>query len=398
MTTSIINGGLVRAASNALQTYSPNTPSISKINPEEVMNEALNSVLVANYEKTLDEEKLNPIIRPEISVSKISMEEVEMAITVVEAPVVTLGEYKDIKVEKSEVTVTDADVEDELKNLQQKNAEVSVKDGEVVEGNIATIDFEGFVDNVAFEGGKAEKYDLEIGSHSFIPGFEEQIVGMKAGEEKDINVKFPENYAEHLAGKDATFKIKLHEVKEKVLPEINDDLALDANLDNVSNLEELKAHYKEQIKTRKETQANEAAVNKLMDIIVKNATFAVADEIVNDEVHHQVEDITHQLNHRNMTLDKYLEMMNMTNDDFMTRLREDATRNLKYAFVVMKIAEEEKLNVSKEDLDKAYEDISAMYGMSVEDVRKALGNREDGLRRDLLNQKVIEFLKGANSL
>ena len=370
----------------------------SKINPEEVMNEALNAVLMANYEKTLTEEKLNPIIRPEISVSKISMEEVEMSISIIEAPVVTLGEYKDIKVEKSVITVTDEDVEDELKNLQQKNAEVSVKEGEVVEGNIATIDFEGFVDNVAFEGGKAEKYDLEIGSHSFIPGFEEQIIGMKAGEEKDINVKFPENYAEHLAGKDATFKIKLHEVKEKVLPEINDDLALDANLDNVSNLEELKNHYREQIKTRKETQANDAAVNKLMEIIVKNASFTVADEIVNDEVNHHVEDITHQLSHRDMTLEKYLEMMNMSNDDFMSKLKEDATRNLKHAFVIMKIAEEEKLSVSKEDLDKAYEDISAMYGMSVEDVRKALGNREDGLRRDLLNQKVVEFLKGANSL
>ena len=370
----------------------------SKINPEEVMNEALNAVLMANYEKTLTEEKLNPIIRPEISVSKISMEEVEMSISIIEAPVVTLGEYKDIKVEKSVITVTDEDVEDELKNLQQKNAEVSVKEGEVVEGNIATIDFEGFVDNVAFEGGKAEKYDLEIGSHSFIPGFEEQIIGMKVGEEKDINVKFPENYAEHLAGKDATFKIKLHEVKEKVLPEINDDLALDANLDNVSNLEELKNHYREQIKTRKETQANDAAVNKLMEIIVKNASFTVADEIVNDEVNHHVEDITHQLSHRDMTLEKYLEMMNMSNDDFMSKLKEDATRNLKHAFVIMKIAEEEKLSVSKEDLDKAYEDISAMYGMSVEDVRKALGNREDGLRRDLLNQKVVEFLKGANSL
>ena len=371
----------------------------SKISTDDVMNEALNSFLMANYEKTLTEEKLNPIVRPEISVSKISLEEVELSITIIEAPTVTLGEYKNIKVEKSEIKVSDEDVNEELKNLQQKNAEVTVKEtGTVETGNIATIDFEGFVDNVAFEGGKAEKYDLEIGSNTFIPGFEDQIVGMKVGDEKDIDVKFPENYAPHLAGKDATFKIKLHEIKEKVIPEINDDLALDANLEGVSNLEELKAFYKKQITETKEREANDAAVNKLMDIIVKNAEFQVADEIVDDEASHQLEDIKHQLSHRNMTLESYLEMVNMTNDALMTKLKEDALRNLKYAFTIMKIAEVEKLNVSKEDLEKAYEDIAKMYGMGVDDVRKALGNREDGLRRDLLNQKVVEFLKETNSL
>ena len=371
----------------------------SKISTDDVMNEALNSFLMANYEKTLNEENLNPIIRPEISVSKISLEEVELSITVIEAPIVTLGEYKNIKVEKSEIKVSEDDVNAELKRLQQKNAEVSIKESGTVEtGNIATIDFEGFVDGVAFEGGKAEKYDLEIGSNSFIPGFEDQIVGMKAGEEKDINVKFPENYANHLAGKDATFKIKLHEVKEKVLPEINDELALDANYEGVSNLEELKEFYKKQITESKEKEANEAATNKLIEIIIKNAEFSVAEEIVQDEASHQLDDIKHQLSHRNMSLESYLEMVNMTNDSLMSKLKEDALRNLKYAFIIMKIAEVEKLSVSNDDIEKAYEDISKMYGMAVDDVRKTLSNREDSLRRDLLNQKVVEFLKEANSL
>ena len=370
-----------------------------KIATDEVMNEALNSFLMANYEKALTEENLNPIMRPEINVSKISMDEVELSIIVIGTPIVTLGEYKDIKVEKSVINVTDEEIEDEIKRLQQKNAEVTVKEeGNVENGNIATIDFEGFVDGVAFEGGKAEKYDLEIGSHSFIPGFEEQIIGMKSNEEKDINVKFPENYAPHLAGKEATFKIKLHEIKVKVLPEINDDLALDANLEGVSNLNQLKEFYKKQITEKKENDANEAATNKLLEIIAKNATFDVADEIVIDEANHQLEDIKHQLSARNMTLDKYLEMINMTSDALMAKLKEDALRNLKYAFVMMKIAEVEKINISDEDLDKAYDDISKMYGMSKDDVKKALGNREEGLRRDLLNQKVMDFLKKANNL
>ena len=370
-----------------------------KISTDEVMNEALNSFLMANYEKTLNEENLNPIIRPEISVGKISLDEVEMSLTIIEAPEVTLGEYKNIKVEKSDISVSDEDINDELKNLQQKNAEVTVKENSsVANGDIATIDFEGFVDGVAFEGGKAEKYDLEVGSHSFIPGFEEQIIGMNVGEEKDINVKFPEAYAAHLAGKDATFKIKLHEIKEKVIPEINDELALDANLEGVSNLAELKEFYRNEIKSKKEREADEAATNKLIDIIVKNAKFVVADEIVEEEANHQLEDVKYQLSSRNMTLDKYLEMINMTNESLMTKLKEDALKNLKYAFIIMKIAEVEKLNVSKEDLDKAYEDISKMYGMGVDDVKKALGNREEGLKRDLLNQKVVEFLKESNSL
>lgn len=370
-----------------------------KIDTNEVMNEALNSVLMANYEKTLTEDNLTPIMRPEISVSKISMEEVEFSLTIIGEPEVTLGEYKDIKVEKSVIVVTDQDVEVELKNLQERNAEVSVKENASVEnGNIATIDFEGFVDGVAFEGGKAEKYDLEVGSHSFIPGFEEQIVGMKTGEEKDINVKFPENYAPQLAGKDATFKIKLHEVKEKVLPNIDDDLALDANLEGVSNLEELKEFYRNQIRTQKENQANEAAMGKLVDIIVKNSTFAVADELVEDEASHRLEDIKHQLSSRNMTLDSYLSMINMTNEELTNKIKEDSLKGLKQAFVMLKVAEVEKINVSNEDVDKAYEEISQMYGMSVEDIKKALGNREEGLKRDLLNQKVVEFLKEANSL
>lgn len=370
----------------------------SKVKTEDAMSEALNSFLMANYEKALNDEKLEPITRPQINVTKLSLEEAEFDIVVIEAPVVTLGEYKGIEVEKSSIEVTDADVEAELKNLQQKNAEVSVKEDAVANGDIATIDFEGFVDGVAFDGGKAEKYDLEIGSNTFIPGFEDQIVGLKAGEEKDINVTFPENYAPQLAGKAATFKIKVHEVKTKTLPEINDDLALDANLENVNNLEELKTHYRNEIQKGKEVQANEAAVNKLLDIIVKNATFAVADEIVEEEAMHHLEDMKHQLSGRGMSLEQYLEMLNMTNESLMTRLKEDALRNLKSAFTLMKVAEVEKLTVSEEDLNKAYEDISAMYGMSVEDIKKALGNRSEGLKRDLLNQKVVDFLKGANNL
>ena len=223
----------------------------SKIKLEEVFNEALNYFLNDNYSKVLKDNNLRPIVQPTIDVKKISLEEVECDITVVGEPKVELKEYKGITVEKSPVAVTESEINEELTRLQERNAEVVVKEeGSVVSGDIATIDFEGFVDGVAFEGGKGDDYDLTIGSNTFIPGFEDQIIGMNVNETKDVNVTFPENYVEALKGKPAVFKVTVKAIKTKVLPEINDDLALDANLDNVETLEQLKEHYKNELKAR----------------------------------------------------------------------------------------------------------------------------------------------------
>ncbi len=371
----------------------------SKVSLEDVFNEAINAFLSDNYAKAIEESKVQPIMQPNVDVKKISMEEFECTVTVVTEPKVELGEYKGLTIEKDVIEVTDAEIEAELKGLQEANAEIVVKDGGVANnGDIVTIDFEGFVDGVAFDGGKANDYDLELGSKTFVPGFEDQVVGMSVNETKDVNVKFPENYVENLKGKDATFKVTVKAIKNKVYPEINDELALDANLDNVENLEQLKAHYKTQITARKEREVSNAAYTKLMDAIISNAKIEIAKEMVDDEVHHNIENIEARLAQQGMTLDSYLTMLGMKKEEFTSKIEEDCTKNLNHIFTLLAVARKENITVTEEDYNKAYQDMATQYGMDVEDVKKALANRIQALGNDLLTQKVSEFLKKENNI
>ncbi len=371
----------------------------SKIKLEDVFNEAINYFLNENYAKVITDNNLKPIVQPRVDVKKVSMEEVECDITVVGEPKVELGEYKALKVEKTPVGVTETEIEEEVKKLQERSAEIVVKEtGSVVSGDIATIDFEGFVDGVAFEGGKGTDYDLTIGSNTFIPGFEDQIVGMNTNETKDINVTFPENYVENLKGKPAVFKVTVKAIKTKVLPEINDELALDANLDNVETLEQLKAYYKEQIQTRKQAESDNATYTKLVDTIVASSTYEIANELVEEEVHHNIHNIESRLSAQGLTLDNYLGMLNMSYDDLHKKLEEDCLKNLKYTFTMYEVARKENLKVEEADLENAYAEMASQYSMSVEDVKKALENRVDSLASDILMRKVSDFLKKENNI
>ena len=371
----------------------------SKVNVEDVFNEALNSLLNENNAKVIKDNNLRPLIQPRVDVKKITLDEVECTLTVISEPKVELGTYKGINIEKEAVSVSEKEIEDSIKSLQEKNAEVVVKEnGTLEKGDIATIDFEGFVDGVAFDGGKGNDYDLEIGSNTFIPGFEDQMIGMNVNETKDINVKFPENYVENLKGKDATFRVTVKSIKNKVYPEINDDLALDANLDNVENLSQLKEYYKNQITLKKENEINNNAYTKLVDTIINSSKINIAKEIIDDEVSHNVESIESRLASQGLNLDGYLNMLSMKKEDFLSKIEEDWTKNLKYIFTLLSIAKAENIVVTEEDLNVAYENMAQQYKMSVEDVKKALANRSDALANDLLTQKVTEFLKKENNI
>ena len=371
----------------------------SRVSQEDVFNEALNSFLSENFTKAIQENNLHPYMQPTVEVKKISNEEVECALTIIGEPSVKLNSYKGLTIAKDEVTVTDEEINHEIKHLQEQNAEIVVKEeGTVEKGNIVTIDFEGFVDGVAFDGGKASDYDLEIGSNTFIPGFEDQIIGMSANETKDINVTFPQNYVENLKGKPAVFKVTVKAIKNKVYPEINDDLALDANLDDVETLEQLKTYYKNQITTRKETEANNAAYTKLIDTIMDQATIEIAPELIEDEVHHNVENIEARLSQQGLNLDGYLNMLSMDKADFMSKLESDCTKNIKYMFTLLAVAKSENIKVTEDDYNQAYQDMANQYKMDVEDVKKALANRVEALANDLLTKKVSEFLKKENNI
>ena len=226
------------------------------IDGRKMVEKAVDILVPLGNEKVLNENNFELLIRPEVDVKDVTDESVVIDYHYVTRPEVTLGQYKELEIAKENVVVSEEDVNAELKALQAKNVELVVKEDEIVVGNIANIDFKGFVNGVAFEGGEAKGYDLEIGSGQFIPGFEDQLVGAKAGQDLDINVTFPEQYSKELAGKPAVFKIKVNSVKEKVMPEINDDLALDANIEGVSNLEELKAHYVKSLEVKKAQEAD----------------------------------------------------------------------------------------------------------------------------------------------
>ena len=371
----------------------------SKIKVEDVFNEAVNYFLNDNYAKVLTDNNLKPIVQPRVDVKKVTMEEVECDIIVVGEPKVELKEYKGLKIEKTTVAVTESEVEEEIKKLQERNAEVVVKEeGSVVSGDIATIDFEGFVDGVAFDGGKGTDYDLTIGSNTFIPGFEDQIIGMNLNETKDINVTFPENYVENLKGKPAVFKVTVKAIKTKVLPEINDELALDANLDSVETLEGLKEYYKNELTSKKQAESDNAAYTKLVDTIIEASSYEIADELVEEEVHGNIHNIESRLTAQGLTLDNYLGMLNMTYEDLHKKLEEDCLKNLKYAFTMYEVARKESIKVEESDLENSYTEMASQYGMSVEDVKKALANRIDALANDILNKKVSEFLKKENNI
>lgn len=242
----------------------------ARVSKGSILEEATDMILQANFVKILNDAKVEPLAQPALNINKVSEEELEVRILVPVKPEVELGEYKGLEVKKTRVTVTKKEIEEQLTNYQSQFAELSVKeDGNVADGDTAVIDFEGFIDGVAFEGGKGENYPLEIGSGSFVPGFEEQLVGMGVDKEEEIKITFPKDYgAVDLAGKEAVFKVTVHEIKEKHLPEIDDELAKDVNIDGVETLDQLKDHIKANIKTRKENENEQKFMDDIYDALI----------------------------------------------------------------------------------------------------------------------------------
>lgn len=364
-----------------------------------VFDEALNNVLQEAYGKAVTENKLSPIDEPDVKVEKLTETELEFSISVLVFPEVTLGQYMGLSVAKEPVLVTDQDVDEEIKKLQQEFSQVSVKEDQVVEnGDIAVIDFEGFIDDVAFEGGKGENYELEIGSKSFIPGFEEQIIGMKKDEEKDINVTFPENYHPELASKPAVFKVKVNEVKVKILPELNDDFALDVNKEDVTTYEQLVEKIREDIRSERLKQSEAKAFNQLLKAINDDSHVDVPAKIIDENAEHEFEEFKNTLLRQGLTYEQYLEMSNLTEEQLKTDIKEALNDRIKLTYVLGKIGTINKIDVTNEDLDEEFEKIASMYHMEVEQVKKALAERSNEMVNEIFMRKVEGFIKANNEI
>ena len=360
--------------------------------PEIFYEDTFNEIVPEEYERELKENNIEAVSRPEIEVKQMGKGQDLVFTAVVQTkPEVKLGKYKGIELKKIEYNVTDEDIEHELGHMADRNSRlVTVEDRPVENGDITVIDFEGFVDGVAFEGGKAENHELTIGSNTFIPGFEDQIIGMKTGEEKDINVKFPEEYfSEELKGKDATFKVKLHEIKKKELPELNDDFAKDTS--EFDTLEELKKSIKEKLEEENKNKAKYETEDAAIKAVSDATEVEIPSGMIETEIDNMVRDIETRLSYQGMKLDQYLEMMGKSMEDFRKEYEEQAKTSVKTRLTLEAIEKAEKIEPSDEEVDKKLKEMAAMYGKKEDEL--ALNEQFMNYIKDSLKgEAVIKFI------
>ena len=367
---------------------------VSKNGVEPLYNDAIDILLTTEYKKVFDEVKEIPVVQPSIDIKNISKDAISIEYTFISSPEVKLGAYKNLGIKKETAKVTAKEVKEEIEKLQAKYAEIQVKEtGKVENGNTVVIDFEGFLNGKPFEGGKAENYPLEIGSHTFIPGFEEGLIGMSTGEEKDLNLTFPENYTEELKGKDVTFKVKVNIIKEKVLPEINEDFFKDLGYDDVKTKEELEAKIKEQIKTRKETDIENKYIDKCLEAATSNMKVEINPEIIDDEIHRMIDQMSEQLKMNGITLEQYMQFTGMTHEDLRKQYEEMATKRVKERFLLENVAKVEKIEVSDKDAEAKALEMAKNYGMTKEDLLKEFGGL-DMVKYDMKMRAAINIVKG----
>ena len=332
--------------------------------------DAFNEIAGDAYAKALEENKVDAVSKPEIDIIQIEKgKDLIFTAVVATKPEVTLGKYKGIEIKKVEYNVSDEDIEHELMHMAEKNARlVSVEDRAVESGDITTIDFEGFVDGEAFEGGKAENHELTIGSNTFIPGFEDQIIGMKLEEEREINVKFPEEYfSANLAGKDAMFKVKLHEIKKKEMPEINDELAKD--ISEFDTIEELKNSIKEKQEEQNKSRAKYETEDEVIKAVCEKAKVEIPAGMIEMEIDHMAQDIETRLSYQGMKLEQYLQMMNKTMEDFRSENKEQAENSIKSRLVLEAVGKDAAIEVTDEEVSSKIKEMAENYGRKEEDVK-----------------------------
>ena len=361
-----------------------------------IFNEAINLSLQPSFEEVLREEKLQPFARPSVDVTKVSDTELQLKFVIVLAPEVKLGAYKGLGIKKEAVKVEEKEIDAEIEKLVTQNASLIVKEGEAKKGDTVVLDFVGSVDGKEFEGGKADNYSLELGSNQFVPGFEDQLVGHKAGEDVEVNVTFPTQYVPELAGKKALFKCKIHEVKEKVLPKLDEDLIKDLNLPDVKDEAGLREFEKKALLQQKEGKAQSDALNKVLDEIVTHAHVEIAQEILMDEVDGMKKNMEEQIKQRGLTLEQYYQITGESAQEVEMKMKIEADKNLRTILCMEEIAKQEKLDVTEADLDAEFKSIADMYKMDVAKVKEILGKDLGRFKAELRQRKIQEFLTKEN--
>ncbi|ASN05079.1 trigger factor [Virgibacillus necropolis] len=361
---------------------------------ESLYQDAVDIVLPTAYTNAVEETGIEPIEQPEVDIEEIEQgKELVFTATVTVKPEVKLGEYKGLEVEEQTVEVTDEDVQQAIESQREQHAELVVKEeGTIEQGDTVVIDFEGFLDGEAFDGGKGENHSLEIGSGQFIPGFEEKLVGKEAGEESEIDITFPEEYhAEDLAGKEAVFNVKIHEIKTKELPELDDEFAKDLD-EEVETLDELKTKKKAELEEQKKQDAENQKRETLIEKASDNAEVDVPEAMVTTELDRMIKEFEQRLQMQGMTMEMYFQFSGQDEDALKEQMKDDAQKRVKTNLTLEAIYNEENLEVSDETVDKELESMASMYQTDVTQLKQMLGGNTDAIKEDLKFKRAMDFL------
>ena len=369
-----------------------------QIDQGRMFNEAINEVLNPVYQDILQNENIQPMARPSFEVTKLSEDELEVKVIIVTAPEVELGKYTGFAIGKEKAEVSEEDVEASLAELRKQNATIAPKDGQAELGDIVVIDFEGSVNGVPFEGGKAENHELELGSHSFIAGFEEQLVGSSAGIEVDVKVTFPDNYGpEEIAGKDAVFHCKVNEVKQKILPALDDEFVKELNMPNIETVLQLKDSRREQLLKQKENANKGAYLDKLIEEIKKESKFDIPEEIIADEAENRKKDLENRLAQSGLDVEQYLVITRMSQEDLDKQLKVEAEKGLESWLVLDTVGKKENINITEEEVEFELAKMGEQYNMSIDQIKQALGQQLGSFRNNLIMSRIENFLFDNNN-
>ena len=361
---------------------------------ESLYYEASNDAIEVAYDKMLEENSdLDIVAQPVVDITNIDENGVEFKFTLTLKPEVKLGKYQGLKAKKEKVKVTKEEVEDSINHMREHYKENFVKDGKIENGDIAVIDFEGFKDGVPFEGGKGENYSLEVGSNTFIPGFEEQLIGLKAGDEKDIELSFPEDYhAEDLKGQAVVFKVKVNEVKEVKIPELDEDFFNDLGMEGIDSKEALEKQVKENIQVQKEKKADEEWLNALLEEAASTMEVDIPNVMIEEETKRMIQEYSQNLQMQGISLEQFYQFTGLTEDKLMEEYKEQATKRVTYRLMIEAIIKKENIEVTDEEMDKEVSEIADKYKMTKEEFFKNFG--EEMVKYDLKVRKVFDMLKG----
>ena len=367
----------------------------SRVGKAAILEEATDVVLKKSYAAILLDNNIQPVGQPQVQIDELTEDVLKVTVTAPVAPEVTLGQYKGLEVKKGTVKVTKKEIEAELANYQNQFAELVIKEeGTVENGDTAVIDFEGFKDGVAFEGGKAENHSLEIGSGSFIPGFEEQVVGMKVGEEKEIHVTFPEEYqSAELAGQEAVFKVKVHEIKTKVLPDIDDELAKDVNIDGIETLADLETYTKEQIKNKKQTEVESKFSDDIFNAVIGNTPLEVPEAMIETETQTMLREVEQNLSQQGLNMELFQQLTGKTMEDMKAEMSEQAEKRVKFNLILAEIAKAENIEISDEEVDDEIKEIATYYGREFDEVKTIFEAQMGQIKSDLATRKAVQLIK-----